>query len=1749
MVIMKNKVLLLFIGLFLCFTQLSAQFPNPYCNISFTSAVEPITLVNFGGINNSTGPLVNGTPALEDFTGTTGNVTAGQNYTMTVKGNTDGNFTTYIRVFIDWNQNNILNDAGEVYDIGTIANSTGVDAIQVSASIAVPTTALAGNTRMRVMKRYNGYSTGPCQTGAGYGQAEDYTLAVLVPPPCSGVPSAGTISPSSYNLCSGQTINLTSLGATTGPGITYQWQVSPTPGGPYFNVIGGTGATTTSYTSAPLASGTYYGILKAKCATGPDSSFSNEVTIVVNPTPTSSALNNGPVCLGQNINLTGNTDVGTTFSWTGPNSFTSTSQNPILTSVTPLMIGTYSFTAIAGTCTSSVATTVVNVNSTPLSVVATAVPPSVCANGSSQLTTNSFAPGLVNTYPFSTSTGATLNPMVGATQVIGTGDDDTPTAAPASIGFPFNYNGAYYTQYSVSPDGWILLGGATAAADYSNQVTDPTNIPKIYPYWDDVATGTTGNVKVLLTGTAPNRIFIIQWFVTVPRNTTGAANSTFQAWLYEADGKIEFRYGTMGAGAMSSSVGLTGGTSNFNCVTIASNTNNTVTSNDVNGGQPVSGRMYTFTLPPATNFAWTPTTFLSNPSIANPMANSMTTTTTYIVNASIASGCGLTDTVTVNVGSPLISSAITTNSPVCQNSNLIATANPSGGGAPYIYKWDYGTGQFTSPTATLTINSVPPGSYTLSSIVLDNCGDSTIQSTSITINPTPTAMASSNSPLCEGQTLNLTGATDIGTTFIWSGPSFSSAIQNPSIPATTAANSGTYSFSTVAGPCTSSVSTVVVAVNLNPSGVTASATPTSVCAGSPTDLQSSAVPNLLTNIFNENFNTGAPTWTRINNSTGGTPANAAWTNRPDGFVYAAGTPYHSNDNTQFVQTNSDAQGSGSVAATLLVSPSFSTVGMSNIAVDFYHYYRDINDNGDSAVVEASLDGVAWVVASAFTATTGSENSFTHPTVNLPAAFNNQANVYVRFRYKGTWDWYWSIDNVSVNGLSASYTYNWSSNPIGFTSTAQNPTGVVPPSTSDYTVTVSNSFGCTSTASTTVTVDNVVAYISPVNIMCNGANDGSFTLDSVRCGTLPFTYSVDGGGYGPIPNNLTPGTHAVTIQDFVGGFSSPMSINITEPSWVPDVPTVVPANANICVGDASAIFVIPGSGSITIPFDVAVSPIESASPGTLFATATMPALPAGSVITSASITYAGINSQGGSFNSEVRLGFNGSINDVGAIGTGAAAAGGVFTYTRPIAPGAINIAGGSINMLYWESFDDLVVPDAIFPTGTAVASIVINYSVNGMVSADSVNWYDAASGGTLLATNDSLEAVGTSVLPNTNTPGTYTFYAEGFYHGCTSATRTAITVNVGSYPIVNLGPDAAYCNNHILDAGNAGDTYLWNNGSTTQTINALDTALYFVDVTSPVGCTTRDSINLVINPLPTVYLGPDTVSCGSYLLDPGPQPGTSTFLWSDASTASTLFTTGSGDFDVTVTDINGCVNSDSVHVDVPPVTSTNIGPDTTLCTNDTGFLLNATQPGSNTYVWQDGSTGSSFFVNLPGTYWVTLTNFVGCPYTDTIVVTSVNPVQANIDVNFITTNSATLDAGSGFTSYVWSTSASTQVITVTTNGTYIVTTTDNNGCFTTDTVNIVFSLGLFNPDGSSSIMKLYPNPSEGVFNLSIDNLETSNLVAEVLDLNGKVVYNRVIGSVAGSVIEPFNLTDLRMGTYVLRLTANGKTSQLRFVIGR
>ena len=100
---------------------------------------------------------------------------------MDIEGNTDGAFTSRVVIFIDWNQNMILDDEGEVYEYTeTLTNSDGTDGQFVSNDIVVPVDAALGETRMRVKKIYGTFDfLDPC-LGAAYGQAEDYTISVGV---------------------------------------------------------------------------------------------------------------------------------------------------------------------------------------------------------------------------------------------------------------------------------------------------------------------------------------------------------------------------------------------------------------------------------------------------------------------------------------------------------------------------------------------------------------------------------------------------------------------------------------------------------------------------------------------------------------------------------------------------------------------------------------------------------------------------------------------------------------------------------------------------------------------------------------------------------------------------------------------------------------------------------------------------------------------------------------------------------------------------------------------------------------------------------------------------------------------------------------------------------------------------------------------------------------------------------------------------------------------------------------------------------------------------------------------------------------------------------------------------------------------------------------------------------------------------------------------------------------------------------
>ena len=219
-----------------CEPMTAGGFPFPYCGPLVFGTVEPITLVKVAGINNASGASLNGTPGHQDFSGIKGVMKQGETYPITLKGNTDGDYLNGFVIFIDWNHNNALDDAGEIYALEEkLFGSTGTDDKQLTADIVVPANAKLGETRMRVKKTLNGPFIDPCTVGANWGQVEDYTIEVIkgsgvsvpenaltgfsyYPNPSSGMvqlESAKSIeSVSLYNFV-GQQVFTAKVGATT----------------------------------------------------------------------------------------------------------------------------------------------------------------------------------------------------------------------------------------------------------------------------------------------------------------------------------------------------------------------------------------------------------------------------------------------------------------------------------------------------------------------------------------------------------------------------------------------------------------------------------------------------------------------------------------------------------------------------------------------------------------------------------------------------------------------------------------------------------------------------------------------------------------------------------------------------------------------------------------------------------------------------------------------------------------------------------------------------------------------------------------------------------------------------------------------------------------------------------------------------------------------------------------------------------------------------------------------------------------------------------------------------------------------------------------------------------------------------------------------------------------------------------------------------------------------------------------------
>lgn len=313
------------------------------------------------------------------------------------------------------------------------------------------------------------------------------------------------------------------------------------------------------------------------------------------------------------------------------------------------------------------------------------------------------------------------------------------------------------------------------------------------------------------------------------------------------------------------------------------------------------------------------------------------------------------------------------------------------------------------------------------------------------------------------------------------------------------------------------------------------------------------------------------------------------------------------------------------------------------------------------------------------------------------------------------------------------------------------------------------------------------------------------------------------------------------------------------------------------------------------------------------------------------------------------------------------------------------------------------------------------------------------------------------------------------NGCSNQDTVSVIVN--PLPLANAGIDNSICEGDSTQLNaSGGDTYNWTpiTNLSDPLINnpyasPLTTTSYIVSVTDSNGCVQNDTVQITVNTLPVVSAGNDTSMCVNDTIQLNAS-GADTYAWSpnsfinDSTLASpNVFPNSTLDYIVEGTDINGCINTDTITITVNSLPTVSVGTDIQICIGDSA-QLNAT--GADSYLWSpnisltaDNIADPIAFPTDTTMYVVTGTDLNNCSNLDTIIVT-VNPlplINAGLDTSICINDSTQLMAtGTGTISWSPSNNLSDPLIfnpwaspIATTN--YIATLVDSNSCSNTDTV--------------------------------------------------------------------------------------------------
>ncbi|MBK9461843.1 MAG: hypothetical protein IPN94_21040 [Sphingobacteriales bacterium] len=220
-------------------------------------------------------------------------------------------------------------------------------------------------------------------------------------------------------------------------------------------------------------------------------------------------------------------------------------------------------------------------------------------------------------------------------------------------------------------------------------------------------------------------------------------------------------------------------------------------------------------------------------------------------------------------------------------------------------------------------------------------------------------------------------------------------------------------------------------------------------------------------------------------------------------------------------------------------------------------------------------------------------------------------------------------------------------------------------------------------------------------------------------------------------------------------------------------------------------------------------------------------------------------------------------------------------------------------------------------------------------------------------------------------------------------------------------------------------------------------------------TYTDQVTVNVNNNATVAITGGGAICGGASTTLNAPAGLAPYTWSNGGTGASINVTTAGTYTVTVTAGPGCTATASTTVALSPNPTPSISGSLSFCPGGNTTL---TATGGGTYQWNTGGTGAAINVTNAGTYTVTVTNAQGCTATAQATVTIQNNLTPSITgtPSFCQGSNSVLNAGAGFASYLWSTTATSQTITVNSPGTYTVTVSSASGCTGTASINITVS---------------------------------------------------------------------------------------------